>query len=60
MNMTMVDVTHVPQAASGAVATLLGGDGAERITAEDLAGWMGTIHYEAVSRIHPAIPRVLV
>lgn len=52
MNMTMVDVTDVPGAAAGDVATLLGVDGDERISAEQLASWMGTIHYEAVSRIH--------
>lgn len=59
MNMMMIDVTDVPAAKPGAVATLLGSDGDERISAEQLAGWMGTIHYEAVSRIHPSIPRLL-
>jgi alanine racemase len=58
MNMTMVDVTHVPEVRSGDVATLLGVDGDEQITAEQLAEWMGTINYEVVSRIHPGIPRV--
>ncbi|PIE18503.1 MAG: alanine racemase [Proteobacteria bacterium] len=60
MNMTMIDVTHIPGARAGGVATLLGPDGEERISAEDLAGWMGTISYEAIARIHPAIPRVQV
>lgn len=60
MNMTMFDVTHIPDAAAGSIATLLGPDGDERVNAEDLAGWMGTINYEVVSRIHPSIPRVLV
>lgn len=59
MNMIMVDVTDVPAAKPGRVATLLGSDGDERISAEQLAGWMGTIHYEAVSRIHPSVPRLL-
>lgn len=58
MNMAMVDVTHVPGAAVGDVATLLGRDGDERVSAEDLAGWMGSINYEVVARIHPSIPRV--
>ncbi len=52
MNMTMVDVTDVPDAAVGDVATLLGADGDERVSAEQLASWMGTIHYEVVARIH--------
>lgn len=52
MNMLMVDVTDVPGAAAGDVATLLGVDGDERVSAEQLASWMGTIHYEVVSRIN--------
>ena len=60
MNMMMVDVTDIPTARTGAVATLLGVDGDEAVTADDLASWMGTIHYEVVSRIHPSVPRVAV
>ena len=59
MNMMMVDVTHIPQAKVGTVVTLLGSDGEERISAEQLAGWMGTINYEVVARIHPSQPRYL-
>ncbi|MSR84078.1 MAG: alanine racemase [Candidatus Latescibacteria bacterium] len=59
MNMLMVDLTHIPQAQAGEVATLLGWDGEEEISAETLAGWMGTINYEVVSRIHPDQPRLL-
>ncbi len=58
MNMAMIDVTHIPSARAGTVATLLGADGDERVSAEDLAGWMGSINYEVVSRIHPSVPRV--
>ncbi len=58
MNMMMVDVTDVPGAQPGSVATLLGSDGDERVSAEQLAAWMGTIHYEVTSRIHPALPRI--
>ena len=60
MNMMMVDVTHLPNVQVGAVATLLGADGDERVSAEQLASWMGTINYEVISRIHPAQPRVVV
>ncbi|MEE2779609.1 MAG: alanine racemase [Myxococcota bacterium] len=60
MNMTMVDVTHVPGVHVGQEVTLLGQDGQERVTAEDVGAWMGSINYEVVSRIHPAVPRVLV
>ncbi|MDH3283264.1 MAG: alanine racemase [Acidobacteriota bacterium] len=58
MNMTMIDVTDVPETVAGEVAVLLGASGGERVRAEDIAGWAGTIHYEIVSRIHPSIPRI--
>jgi alanine racemase len=59
MNMFMVDVTHIPDVEVGSVATLLGADGEEQITAEQLAAWMGTINYEVVARIHSSQPRIL-
>ena len=57
MNMTMVDVTDIPGVQSGDVAVLLGRSGDEQVSAEKLASWAGTIHYEIVSRIHPSLPR---
>ncbi|MBF2050240.1 MAG: alanine racemase [Leptolyngbya sp. IPPAS B-1204] len=60
MNMFMVDVTHIPNVQVGTIATLLGSDGEERVSAEQLASWMGTINYEVVARIHPSQPRYLV
>lgn len=59
MNITMVDVTDIPQAAEGDVATLIGPDGEERVTAEELAELCGTINYEILARLSPALPRVL-
>jgi len=60
MNMCMVDVTDVPGAALEDEVVLLGGQGDESVTAEQLAAWCGTISYEIVSRIHPSLPRVIV
>jgi alanine racemase len=60
MNMCMVDVTDIPAAALEDEVVLLGRQGDERITAEQLAAWRGTIAYEIVSRIHPSLPRVVV
>ena len=59
MNMAMVDITHIPAVERGAVATLLGRDGEGEVPAEQWGTWMGSIHYEAVSRIHPHQPRYL-
>jgi alanine racemase len=60
MNMIMVDVTDVPRAAPGMVATLIGKDGDEQVSAEQLGAWMGTIHYEVVARIHAGQARIVV
>ncbi len=60
MNMTMIDVTHIPDAAPGDPVTLLGGPPGARISAEELASLIGTINYEVVTRIHERIPRYMV
>lgn len=59
MNMCMVDVSDIPGAALEDEVVLLGRQGDERVSAEQLAAWCGTISYEIVSRIHPALPRVV-
>lgn len=60
MNVMMVDVTDIPEATLEDEVVLLGQQGEEMITAEQLAGWAGTINYEIVSRINPELPRILV
>jgi alanine racemase len=58
MNITMVDVTDVPDAALEDEVVLLGGQGAERLTADQLGDWGQTIAYEVVARIGGHLPRV--
>lgn len=60
MDIFMVDVTDIPDASLEDEVVLIGKQGDERITAEQLAGWAGTINYEIVSRINPLLPRVIV
>ena len=60
MDFFMVDVTDVPGVGLEDEVTLLGADGRERITAEDLAALAGTISYEILARINPLIPRIVV
>jgi alanine racemase len=60
MNITMVDVTDIPGVREGDVATLIGPDGEERVTAEELAEHAGTINYEILAGISPLLPRVAV
>lgn len=60
MNFMMADVTDIPGVRLEDEVTLIGTDGKEQITADDLAGWTGTINYEILSRINPALPRIVV
>ncbi len=59
MNMFMIDLADAPEAQPGQVVTLLGSEGEEEVGADRWASWMDSIHYEAVSRIHPEQPRLL-
>ncbi|RMG47605.1 MAG: alanine racemase [Acidobacteria bacterium] len=58
MNMMMADVTDIAEAAAGMPAVLIGRSGEEEIRAGDLAEWSGTIAYEVLSRLNPALPRI--
>ncbi len=49
MNLCMADVTRIADAAAGDDAVLLGAQGADRISAELLADWLGTIAYEVLT-----------
>ena len=46
MDQMMADVSDIPDVKAGDQAVLIGSDGEERITAEDIASWAGTISYE--------------
>jgi alanine racemase len=61
MDMLMIDVTDVPPADAGlgSVVTLIGRDGAEQITIDELAGWAGTLNYEILCGISKRVPRIL-
>jgi alanine racemase len=60
MNLTMVDVSDIPQARLEEEVVLLGRDGEEKVSAETMAEWAGTINYEIVTRISPFLPRRVV
>ena len=46
MDQMMADVTAIDDVRAGDEVVLMGKDGIEEITAEDIAGWAGTISYE--------------
>ncbi len=58
MDQMMIDVTDAPEAEIGAVVTLIGTDGGETITADEVAGLIGTIGYEVVCGISKRVPRM--
>lgn len=60
MNMTMIDISHLKNINSEDEVVLLGRQGKEKITVEELAQKIGTINYEVVTRINPLIPRIVI
>jgi alanine racemase len=60
MDYTTLDVTHIPGARVGDVATLIGADGGETITVDEVARLSGTISYEVSCSIGPRVKRVCV
>ena len=49
MNLCMVDVTRIEGATAGDEAVLLGRQGDDAITTEQMADWLGTITYEVLT-----------
>ena len=60
MDMCMVDVSDVPEAAPGDIATIFGQDGKAVISADEIAEKAGTISYEVFCALTKRIPRVSV
>lgn len=58
MDMVMIDVTTIPGVTVGDEVMLIGQQASERITADNLAEWTGTISYEVLCAISPQIPRL--
>ncbi len=60
MNLVMADITDIAGVKLHETVTLIGRDGDEQVTAEQLAGWAGTINYEILARISAKMPRIVV
>ena len=60
MDQFMVDVTHIEGTSFGDKVTLIGTDGNETITVEDLSELTGRFNYEFVCDLGKRIPRVYV
>ena len=58
MDQLMVDVTDIPDARVGDTVTLIGKDGAETISMEEIAAAAGSFNYEFACGISRRVPRV--
>ena len=59
MDQCMVDVTEIPEAMQGDIVTLMGHDGNEFISAEEIGETVGnSFHYEVVCDIGKRVPRI--
>jgi alanine racemase len=57
MDLTLIDVTHIPGASIGDEVVLIGRSGNERITAWDLARSSDTVVYETLCNLSKRVPR---
>ncbi len=58
MDNIIVDVSHIPGVREGDEAVLIGGQGDDRISAEEVAVWAETINYEVTTSLLPRVPRI--
>ena len=59
MNLTMVDITDIPDVNVHDEVVLIGRQGEEEISAELMATWAESIHYEIIARLNTDIPRII-
>ena len=58
MDSITLDVSALPELEAGEAVTLIGADGGERIRAEEVAAWSGTISYEVLTSIGGRVERM--
>ncbi len=59
MDMITIDVTDIPEAQVGQIVTLLGRDGQQEITADEMASLIDTSCYEVVTRLNPLMKKLI-
>jgi len=60
MDQLMVDVGHIPGVKTGDEAVLIGSQGSQSITSDEVAAKLGTINYEIVCMVSYRVPRVYI
>ena len=60
MNMFSVDVNHLPKVKIEDAVVILGKQGKQEITAQEIAGKLDTINYEITTRISALLPKIVI
>ena len=60
MDQLMIDVSNIPNIHIGDTVTLIGGDGDNYLSIDEIAGLSGTISYEIMTGISQKVPRVYI
>ncbi len=58
MDQSAINISHIPTVRQGDEVVLIGRQGSDAITAEEVGAWLGTTNYEVVSELLARIPRV--
>jgi len=58
MDQIVVDISDIPEVSLEDEVVLIGRQGEERITAEQVAEWAETINYEVTTALLPRVPRL--
>lgn len=58
MDLTMLDVTEVPEAQAGDEVVLWGRQGDEEIRVAEVGEWQGSVDYEVLIRLGKRVPRI--
>jgi alanine racemase len=58
MDFVMVDVTDIPRVSVGDEVVLMGRQGKEQITADEIAGKINSISYDVLCSIGKRVPRM--
>jgi alanine racemase len=58
MDLTMLDVSHIPEVRPHDEVVIMGRQGNEAINSDELAALIGTINYEVVTRVMQRVPRI--
>jgi len=60
MDLTMIDVGHIPDVEIEDEVVIMGRQGTEEITADEIADQVGTINYEIVSSLTSRVPKIYI